>query len=49
MEEHQTRRPRRKFSNEFKRDAVEILDGLARPGSAVPEHYRECVFLLMNG
>ncbi len=25
MEEHQTRRPRRKFSNEFKRDAVEIV------------------------
>ena len=25
MEEHQTRRPRRKFSDEFKRDAVEIV------------------------
>jgi transposase-like protein len=25
MEEHQTRRPRRRFSNEFKRDAVEIV------------------------
>ncbi len=25
MEEQQTRRPRRKFSNEFKRDAVEIV------------------------
>ena len=25
MEEHQTRRPRRKFSVEFKRDAVEIV------------------------
>ncbi len=25
MEEHQIRRPRRKFSNEFKRDAVEIV------------------------
>ncbi len=25
MEEHQTRGPRRKFSNEFKRDAVEIV------------------------
>ncbi len=25
MEEHQTRRPRGKFSNEFKRDAVEIV------------------------
>ena len=25
MEEQQTRRPRRKFSDEFKRDAVEIV------------------------
>ena len=25
MEEHQTRRPRRKFSDEFKRDAVQIV------------------------